>query len=199
MTVHKSGSKGEIKAKMREIQQNRRPENAFFCLRKSLTKIMETNSCQNNPGPKFYSSSSSKEQQRPFWQKKLSKLCGTKRFLIFTQIILYNEHKWELHKTSIIHRRRPQIFDNIYISSSQARTSCPHKKILGLRRGMEKIYIKTNVKNTQHYQPIMINNLEDDFYLLVAQFTTGERETNRLLQPGSRTCSLTISRPSNCA
>jgi hypothetical protein len=46
------------------------------------------------------------------------------------------------------------------------------KKILGLRRGMEKIYIKTNVKNTQHYQPIMINNLEDDFYLLVAQFTT---------------------------
>jgi hypothetical protein len=73
------------------------------------------------------------------------------------------------------------------------------KKILGLRRGMEKIYIKTNVKNTQHYQPIMINNLEDDFYLLVAQFTTGERETNRLLQPGSRTCSLTISRPSNCA
>lgn len=125
------------------------------------------------------------------WDQKVS--------YIFTQIILYNEHKWELHKTSIIHRRRPQIFDNIYISSSQARTSCPHKKILGLRRGMEKIYIKTNVKNTQHYQPIMINNLEDDFYLLVAQFTTGERETNRLLQPGSRTCSLTISRPSNCA
>lgn len=78
MTVHKSGSKGENKAKMREIQQNRRPENAFFCLSKSLTKIMETNSCQNNPGPKFYSSSSSKGHSD---KKNFPSFVGPKGFL----------------------------------------------------------------------------------------------------------------------
>jgi hypothetical protein len=160
---------------------------------------METNSCQNNPGPKFYSSSSSKEHQRPFWQKNFPSFVGPKGFL--------SSHKLYCTKSINGNYTKPLLyiddahrFLTIYISHHHMQgPRALIKKILGLRRGMEKIYIITNVKNTQHYQPIMINNLEDDFYLLVAQFTTGERETNRLLQPGSRTCSLTISRPSNCA